>query len=71
LYCQHCSLMAKSKYGSRSLAWPRSFLSPTAKPLACARLAIDASNCSYVAALIVSPAGVIVQRGTAAPVTKE
>src|SRR5712691_10696892 len=54
-YCQHCSLMAKSKYGCRSLACPRSFLSPTANPVVCARLAIAASNCSWVAALIVSP----------------
>src|SRR5215472_18384318 len=54
-YSQHCSLMAKSKYGWRSLACPRSFLRPTAKPEAWARLAIEASNCSCVAALIVSP----------------
>src|SRR5258708_40146351 len=55
-YCQHCSLIAKSKYGCRCLAWPRPFLSPTAKPLACARLAIAAPNCSCVAALLFSPA---------------
>src|SRR5215467_1524044 len=54
-YCQHCSLMAKSKYGWRSPACPRSFLSPAANPALCARLAIAASNCSWVAALMVSP----------------
>src|SRR5712691_13476297 len=53
-YCQHCSLMAKSKYGWRSPAWPRSFLRPAAKPAVCARPAIAASNCSWVAALMVS-----------------
>jgi hypothetical protein len=47
--------MAKSKYGCKSLAWPRSFLSPTANPAACARLAMAASNCSWVAALMVNP----------------
>ena len=54
-YWKHCSLIAKSNQGFRSLACPRSFFNPTVSPFEWARFASEVSKSSWVSELIVRP----------------